>query len=63
MNEIREQFLTKKDQIISIVNSMKSEFDNESAFDEMNKFMMSFFSIIEDDNKFNKEIVAQARTK
>ena len=42
---------------------MKSEFDNESAFDEMNKFMMSFFSIIEDDNKFNKEIVAQARTK
>lgn len=63
MNEIRDQFLTKKEQIISIVNSMKSEFDNESAFDEMNKFMMSFFSIIEDDNKFNKEIVAQARTK
>ena len=32
-------------------------------FDEMNEFMMSFFSIIGDDNKFNKEIVAQARTK
>ena len=63
MNEIRSQFIDKKDQIISVVNSLKSEFDNQSAYDEMNDFMMSFFAIIEDDNKFNKEIVAEARTK
>ena len=63
MTEIRGQFLKNKDQIIAVVNSLKSEFDSQTAFEEMNDFMMSFFAIIEDDNKFNKEIVAQARTK
>jgi hypothetical protein len=63
MNTVRQQFLDSKESIVSLVNSFKNEFDNQSEFNKMFKFMNGFFEIIEDDKKFNKQIVNKARTK
>lgn len=63
MNTVRKQYIDSKDEIISIVDSFKSEFDSTYEFDKMYKFMTDFFEIIQNDKKFNKSILSQARTK
>jgi hypothetical protein len=63
MNTVRKQYLDSKESIVSLVNSFKNEFDDQSEFNKMFKFMNGFFEIIEDDKKFNKQIVNKARTK
>jgi len=63
MNTVRKQYIDSKDQIISIVDSFKSEFDSDYEFEKMYKFMTDFFEIIENDKMFNKSILSQARTK
>lgn len=63
MNEVKDQFVNAKDEIVSLVNSFKSEFDSPSEFNKMYEFMTDFFEILEDDGKFNKMVIAKARTK
>lgn len=63
MNTVRQQYLDSKESIVSLLNSFKNEFDDQSEFNKMFKFMNGFFEIIEDDKKFNKQIVDKARTK
>ena len=63
MNSVRKEFIDSKTDIVSLVNSFKSEFDNEYEFDKMYEFMEDFFEIIEDDNKFKNSILDKARTK
>ena len=60
---MRSQFVETKDQITSLVSSFESEFDSKRQYDKMVSFMNDFFEIIEDDNKFQKRILDQARTK
>ena len=40
-----------------------SEFSDSKEFKTMFDFMNDFYNILEDDSKFNKKIVAAARTK
>jgi len=40
-----------------------SDDDSENEFENMYSFMSEFFNIIEDDSKFEKLIVKEARTK
>ena len=63
MNNVRKQFINSKDEITSLVDSFKSQFDIEDEFEKMYSFMLEFFKIIEDDSKFDKLILKQARTK
>ena len=46
-----------------MVSSFKSEFSNPKEFENMFEFMNDFYEILEDDSKFDKRIVSQARTK
>ena len=63
MNTVRKQYIDSKDEIISIVDSFKSEFDSTYEFDKMYKFMTDFFEIIANDKMFNRSILSQATTK
>jgi hypothetical protein len=63
MNTVRKEFVDSREEIISLVNSFKPEFDSQSEFNNMKGFMDKFFEIIEDDNNFNKSILEKARTK
>ena len=46
-----------------IVKSFELEFDSKKQYETMFGFMEEFFEIIEDDSKFKKLILDQARTK
>ena len=62
-DEVRDQFLNKKDMLMEMVASFESEFSDPKEFQNMVEFMGSFYEVLEDNSKFEKAIVAEARTK
>jgi hypothetical protein len=63
MQETRELYVSKKDNLTSIVESHKSQFDSEKEYKETIGFLNEFYEIIEDDKSFQKEILDAMRTK
>ncbi len=62
-DEVRAQFIDKKEELTQMVSSFESEFSNPKEFENMIDFMKDFYEILEDDAVFEKTIVAKARTK
>jgi len=62
-DQVRADFLAKKSELIDMVVSFESDFSDPKEFQNMYDFMGSFYEILEDDKKFEKVIVAEARTK
>jgi len=60
---VRQLYISKKADLLSIVESHASQFDNEREYKETFKFLNSFYDIIEDDKEYNSQIVDAARTK
>ena len=63
MQETRELYISKKNNLVSIVESHKSQFDNEKEYNETIGFLNEFYEIMEDDKSFQKEILDGMRTK
>ena len=62
-DQVRKEFKDKKEDLMALVASYASEFESTNEFESMQKFMVSFYQVIENDTAFEKEIVASARTK
>ena len=62
-DQVRNQFLDQKDSLMEMVSSFKKEFTDPKEFLNMFDFMGSFYEVLEDDNMFEKVIVAESRTK
>ena len=62
-DEVREQFIDKKSELMSLVAGFESEFSNPKEFNTMFDFMNNFYEVLEDEDKFEKTIIAKARTK
>ncbi len=62
-DKVRADFLAKKSELIKMVSSFESDFSDPKEYQNMYDFMESFYEILEDDKKFEKVIVAEARTK
>ena len=62
-DQVRKEFKNKKEDLMALVASYASEFESPNEFESMQKFMVSFYQVIENDTAFEKEIVASARTK
>ena len=63
MQETRDLYISKKSDLVSIVESHKSEFDSEKEYKETIGFLNEFYEIIEADKSFQKEILDAMRTK
>ena len=63
MQETRDLYISKKSDLVSIVESHKSEFDSEKEYKETIAFLNEFYEIIEADKSFQKEILDAMRTK
>ena len=61
--QVRQHYLSKKGEFMTQVDALKSDFRNEKQFEAARKYVLEFFEILEDPAKFNREIVAAARTK
>jgi len=62
-NQVRQEFLDSKIEMLEVIDSFESNFDDPKEFLKTKEFILSFFKIIENDNQFQKKIVQQARTK
>ncbi|MGB2397143.1 MAG: hypothetical protein ACPH63_00415 [Flavobacteriaceae bacterium] len=62
-SEARSVFISKKQALLDVMNSYKSDFDNPKEFEEAYTFIESFYRIIESEESFQKNIIDVARKK
>jgi len=62
-DQVRDQFLDKKNSLMEMIASFESEFSDPKEFKNMFEFLESFYEVLEDDDTFEKVIIAEARTK
>jgi len=60
---VRQLYISKKADLMSILESHSSQFDKEKEYKETYKFLNSFYEVLEDDKEFKSQIVDAARTK
>jgi hypothetical protein len=62
-DDIRAEFLSKREQIMAVIDEMQPHFENPNNFDMAKMYIEDFFKLIANDAKFKNQIVAAARTK
>ncbi len=63
LHEVRKLFLEKKEEMLEEVTALKDLFQDPSQYRQANAFINDFFSILEDDKKFSKNIADKQRTR
>ena len=63
IESVRQLYISKKTDLMAIIESHASQFDSEKEYKETYKFLNSFYEVIENDKEFNSQIVSTARTK
>jgi hypothetical protein len=61
IEQVRQEFLSKKNKMLEIVDSYESSFENQSEFDNCKLFILDFFRIMKNDKRFNDEILNALR--
>ena len=63
IESVRQLYISKKADLISIVESHASQFDSQREYKQTIEYLNSFYKVIESDSSFKKKILDQARTK
>tara|TARA_B100001758_G_C18010033_1_gene402585 strand:- start:224 stop:616 length:393 start_codon:yes stop_codon:yes gene_type:complete len=63
IDQVRDEFISKKSKIFEIIENYKDHFELESEYSSVKEYIEEFYEILEDDGAFQKNIVAQLRTK
>jgi len=63
LQQVRAQYLEKKIEMLATLELFKDEFEDRSQYSEAEKFIASYFEILENDKKFKKNIVDRLRTR
>ena len=63
VQEVRDQFLSKKSKFFQIIDEQQPKFELTSEFESTKSFLSSFFEILEDDKDFDKKVIKNMRTK
>ncbi len=63
IEKVRKEYIKKKDESIEIVDNLAPYFDDPKQFSKAKTFILDFFNIIQDDIKFEKNIIAKLRSK
>lgn len=61
--QVRQEFLQKKDKYMQIIASVEPYFENEYEYEKSRKFIQEFFEIMANDKNFDQYIIARAREK
>jgi len=61
LQQVRLDFISHKEDLLAVVDSLEEEFNNSRRFDEAREFLMRFFDVIEDDKKFQRRILNRTR--
>ena len=63
IQQVREEFLIKKNTIIETVASLKPYFENPKEFLKAKDYILEFYEIIENNERFANEVTDKLRTK
>ena len=61
IEQVRQEYISKKIEMIDIIDKHKSLFENAKEFENAREYIQSFFEILENDKEFNKEIIKNLR--
>lgn len=61
VEQVRREYLMKKEEILEKLVRLKPEFESTQQFESAWKFLNAFFKILENDVKFEKQILKRAR--
>jgi len=61
MQQVRQEFISNKGEMLKIVNDLKSSFENQKEFDMAKNYINDFFDILINDKHFNEEILSVMR--
>ena len=60
--ETRQLYISKKPEIMALLNSYKSEFNSSRQFEDMQEFITEFFEVLEDQENYRNKIMSTLRT-
>ena len=63
VQDVRDQFLSKKSQFLQIINGQEPLFELASEFESTKAYLSSFFEILENDKQFSRVVIQNMRTK
>jgi hypothetical protein len=63
LEKVRNEFIASKAEVLQIIENCKPLFEYSKNFEETKDYILDFYGIMDDDRKFNNDIVTQARTK
>lgn len=61
--QVRNEFIEKKPEIMATIDACQSYFDNEKEFSVARNYVLDFFEIIANERKYKNQILDQARLK
>ncbi len=61
--QVRQEFIQNKEKLLSVLDNNAKYFDDRDEFKVARKYILSFFEILVNNQKFRKEILDQARTE
>ena len=61
--EVRREFIAKKDEVMATVDALESSFVHPNEFKRVRTYIQEFYTILQNDKSFQKEVMAQARIK
>lgn len=61
IEQVRQEYLIKRPEIIQIIDNLKPHFENESEFEGAKSFIQDFFNILMNDKEFKTEILDHLR--
>lgn len=63
VQQVRAEYLEKKTAMLAALELLKDEFQDRNQYREAEKFIESYFEILESDKKFKKNILDRQRTR
>lgn len=60
---VRKEYLDAQQDIMGLIDAYKPHFSGQAEFEQARDFLMGFFKVMSDDKRFQKEILAAARTQ
>ena len=61
IEQVRQEFLNNKEQMLEIVDSFKTSFESQKEFEKAKSFIADFFQILLNNARFDEEILSELR--
>lgn len=62
IEQVRQEYISKRVEIIETIDDIKPLFDNESEFEKAKSFIQDFFNILMNDSEFKSKIIDNLRS-